>query len=121
MPCSSDTGSEEVLSTLQASVSELTTNEDIEFDNMPKSKEAFVALFRRFCKIVDKAASEKKAKALHKRLRLNQWNVIQTNHLWVHLEEAANERWGLDMHSVLTTYAPTTKDAGTQFFYYMLI
>ena len=25
------------------------------------------------------------------------------------------------MHSVLTEYAPTTKDAGTQFFYHMLI
>ena len=101
--------------TLQTSVSEVATNEDIEFDKMPKSEEAFVALFRIFCKSVDKAASEKKAKALHKCLPLN--------HNWVCLclEEAANEHWGLDMASVLTQYAPTTKDARSQFYYHMLI
>ena len=119
MPCSS----EEALTTLQTSVSKVATNKNIDFDKIPKSKEAFVALFWIFVKSVDKAASEKKAKALHKRLGLNQWNFFQTNHHWVYLclEEAANERWGLDMANVLTQYAPTAKDARSQFYYYMLI
>ena len=34
------------------------------------------------------------------------------------LEETANDRWGLDLHSVLMEYAPTTKDVCTQFFYH---
>ena len=77
---------EKVTSTLQISVSELATNDEyIDFVKMPKSKEAFVALLCIFCKNVDRTASAKKAKALHKQFGLNQWNVFQTNHNWVYL------------------------------------
>ena len=116
MPCSS----EEAATT---SVSEVATTEDIDFNKFPQSEEAFVALFRVFVKDMDKAASEKKAKALHKRHGLNQWNVFQTNHHWVYLclEEAVNEHLGLDMANVLTQYAPTCKDARSQFYFHMLI
>ena len=94
---STSQGPQEVTSAWQTSVSELATNDEyIDFHKMPKSKEAFVALLRIFCKNVDRAASEKKAKALHKQLGLNQLNVFQTNHHWVYLcqEETTNDRWG---------------------------
>ena len=86
---------------------------------MPKSKEAFIALLRIFCKYVDRTASEKKAKKLYTQLSLKQWNVFQTNHHLVYmcLEETANESWGLDLHCVLVEYALTTKDAPNKFSY----